>query len=72
MARAGLGATVELPVGNKRPIDAIGRAAAPVTLRGVVRALTNGEYVITGPTTPGRPPAWAPARCWTWARRSWC
>ena len=28
MARAGLGATVELPVGNKRPIDAIGRAAA--------------------------------------------
>ena len=27
MARAGLGATVELPVGNKRPIDAIGRAA---------------------------------------------
>ena len=27
----GPGATVELPVGNKRPIDAIGRAAAPVT-----------------------------------------
>ena len=61
MARAGLGATVELPVGNKRPIDAIGRAAAPVTLRGVVRALTNGEYVITGPTYTGQTACMGPS-----------
>ena len=49
-----LGATVELPVGNKRAIDEIGRAAQPVTLRGTVRALSNGEYVITGPTYTGQ------------------
>ncbi|MBR8653839.1 M81 family metallopeptidase [Achromobacter sp. Marseille-Q0513] len=61
MARAGVGATVELPVGNKRPIDAIGRAAAPVTLRGVVRALTNGEYVITGPTYTGQTACMGPS-----------
>ena len=54
LTRAGLGAEVELPVGNKRAIDSIGRPARPVTLRGTVRALTNGEYVITGPTYTGQ------------------
>ena len=54
LTRAGIGATVELPVGNKRAIDEIGRAAQPVTLRGTVRALSNGEYVITGPTYTGQ------------------
>ena len=48
-------------MGNKRPIDAIGRAAAPVTLRGVVRALTNGEYVITGPTYTGQTACMGPS-----------
>ncbi|WP_262422101.1 MlrC C-terminal domain-containing protein [Achromobacter xylosoxidans] len=54
LTRAGVGATVELPVGNKRAIGEIGRAAQPVTLRGTVRALSNGEYVITGPTYTGQ------------------
>jgi microcystin degradation protein MlrC len=54
LTRAGVGAEVELPVGNKRPIDSIGRPARPVALRGTVRALTNGEYVITGPTYTGQ------------------
>ena len=58
--RAGLGATVELPVGNKRPIDAIGRRRA-VTLRGVVRALTNVRYVITGPTYTGQTACMGPS-----------
>ncbi|GLK94036.1 microcystinase C [Achromobacter xylosoxidans] len=54
LAAAGEGSQVELPVGNKLPIPAIGRPAAPVRLRGVVRAVTNGEYVITGPTYTGQ------------------
>jgi microcystin degradation protein MlrC len=54
LTRAGVGATVELPVGNKRAIGEIGREAQPVTLRGTVRALSNGEYLITGPTYTGQ------------------
>ena len=50
---AGEGATVDVAVGNKLAIDQIGRAAAPVTLRGTVRAVTDGRYVITGPTYTG-------------------
>jgi len=51
--KAGVGARVELPVGNKRAIPEIGRAAAPVTLQGVVRSATDGVYTITGPTYTG-------------------
>ncbi|KAG0757224.1 hypothetical protein G6F22_020033 [Rhizopus arrhizus] len=51
---AGEGARVEILVGNKRPIPAIGRPAAPVRLRGVVGAVTDGQYVITGPTYTGQ------------------
>jgi len=54
MAQAGVGAQVELPIGNQCAINSIGRAAAPIRLRGIVRALTNGEYVITGPTYTGQ------------------
>lgn len=54
LSDAGVGATVELPVGNKRPIAEIGRNTPPVTLRGTVRAVTNGEYVISGPTYTGQ------------------
>ncbi|MGH8818283.1 MAG: M81 family metallopeptidase, partial [Achromobacter pestifer] len=50
LTQAGEGTRVELWVGNKRPIPAIGRPAAPVLLRGVVGAVTDGQYVITGPT----------------------
>ncbi|MBO9328910.1 microcystin degradation protein MlrC [Achromobacter xylosoxidans] len=54
LTRAGVGAQVELPVGNKRAIDSIGRPARPVALRGRVEALSNGEYLITGPTYTGQ------------------
>ncbi|KQR76524.1 microcystin degradation protein MlrC [Burkholderia sp. Leaf177] len=50
---AGVGSRVTLDVGNKLA----GRAArphAPVALTGVVRALTDGEYVISGPTYTGQ------------------
>lgn len=54
MIEAGQGARVELPVGNKLPIPTIGRPAKPVTLTGTVRAITDGSYVITGPTYTGQ------------------
>ncbi|CAB3630972.1 M81 family metallopeptidase [Achromobacter pestifer] len=54
LTQAGEGTRVELWVGNKRPIPAIGRPAAPVLLRGVVGAVTDGQYVITGPTYTGQ------------------
>lgn len=54
MAQAGEGAMVTLPVGNKRAIPQIGRYTPPVTLTGTVCAVTDGEYVISGPTYTGQ------------------
>jgi microcystin degradation protein MlrC len=53
MREAGAGARVTLPLGNKRSLAGIGIHAAPFTASGVVRALTDGEYVISGPTYTG-------------------
>ncbi len=51
--KAGVGATVTLPVGNKLASEAV-KPQAPLTLTGVVRALTDGEYTISGPTYTGQ------------------
>jgi microcystin degradation protein MlrC len=53
MAQAGVGARVNLPLGNKRSLAALGIHARPLQAAGVVRAVTDGEYVITGPTYTG-------------------
>jgi microcystin degradation protein MlrC len=53
LAAAGVGETVTLEVGNKLSGGAA-RPRAPVRLTGVVRALTDGEYVISGPTYTGQ------------------
>jgi microcystin degradation protein MlrC len=50
---AGVGARVTLPVGGKMDLPAIGRKGEPLELTGVVRAITDGEYVITGPQFTG-------------------
>ncbi|EMH3255085.1 MlrC C-terminal domain-containing protein, partial [Burkholderia multivorans] len=50
---AGVGATVTVPVGNKRPSHG-GVQREPFVATGIVRALTDGEYVITGPTYTGQ------------------
>jgi microcystin degradation protein MlrC len=50
---AGVGATVTLPVGNKLASEAV-RPQPPLTVTGVVRALTDGEYTISGPTYTGQ------------------
>ncbi|MFP3564859.1 M81 family metallopeptidase [Paraburkholderia sp. SIMBA_030] len=50
---AGVGSTVTVTIGNKL----FGKAVVPkppVAVTGVVRALTDGEYVISGPTYTGQ------------------
>lgn len=51
--RAGVDATVTLPVGNKRDLGRIGVHKVPPVLTGRVVNLSNGEYVISGPTYRG-------------------
>jgi microcystin degradation protein MlrC len=53
MIAAGVGARVTLPLGNKRPLTDIGIDARPMQASGTVLALTDGEYVISGPTYTG-------------------
>jgi microcystin degradation protein MlrC len=53
MVRAGVGARVTLKVGGKMDMPSIDRKGEPLELTGVVRAITDGEYVITGPQFHG-------------------
>lgn len=50
---AGVGATVTVPVGNRLPSHG-GVRREPFRATGIVRAITDGEYVITGPTYTGQ------------------
>ena len=53
MIAAGVGATVTLDLGGKMDMPAIGRKGEPLRLTGVVRAITDGEYTVTGPQFTG-------------------
>ncbi|PWT73697.1 MAG: microcystin degradation protein MlrC [Proteobacteria bacterium] len=53
MVRAGVGATVTLKVGGKMDMPAIDTKGQPLELTGTVRAITDGEYTITGPQFQG-------------------
>lgn len=53
LAQAGVGAEVELPLGNKIPLASIGVNKQPVVLRGTVRFVSDGQYTVTGPTYTG-------------------
>ncbi|KVN03225.1 MULTISPECIES: M81 family metallopeptidase [unclassified Burkholderia] len=53
MIAAGVGARVTIDVGNKLP-RAGAAPRAPFRATGVVRAITDGEYVISGPTYTGQ------------------
>ena len=53
MIEAGVGAKVTLPVGGKMDMPALDRKGEPLELTGVVRAITDGEYTITGPQFQG-------------------
>lgn len=50
---AGVGASVTLPVGNKVALTQLQITKTPLVLTGRVRALTDGEFVVTGPTYTG-------------------
>jgi len=53
MVRAGVGATITLKLGGKTAMPSIGRAGEPLEVTGKVRALTDGEFVITAPMNTG-------------------
>jgi microcystin degradation protein MlrC len=53
MVQAGVGARVTLKVGGKMDMPSIGRKGEPLELTGVVRAITDGEYTISGPQFHG-------------------
>ncbi|OLL31423.1 microcystin degradation protein MlrC [Burkholderia sp. SRS-W-2-2016] len=53
LTAAGVGSQVTLTIGNKLTSDAL-PSRVPLAVSGVVRALTDGEYVISGPTYTGQ------------------
>jgi len=54
MIAAGVGAQVTLEVGGKVPMPRVGVAAPkPLMLSGVVRMISDGEYVVSGPIFTG-------------------
>jgi microcystin degradation protein MlrC len=53
MTKAGIGATVTLPLGGKVDMPEIDRRGEPLTVTGVVRALTDGEFTVQGPMYTG-------------------
>lgn len=53
LIQAGEGAQVSVAVGNKRSLAHLGIHAQPLVLHGTVRAITDGQYRISGPTYTG-------------------
>lgn len=53
MVEAGIGANVNLLLGGKTDMPAIGLAGRPLALAGRVRNITDGEIVFTGPMYTG-------------------
>ena len=53
LVQAGVGAEVELPLGNKIALASIGVTKQPLVLRGTVRSISDGQYTVTGPTYTG-------------------
>jgi microcystin degradation protein MlrC len=53
MIAAGVGNEVTLELGGKTAMPAIGLAGEPLTVRGRVFAITDGEFTITGPMYTG-------------------
>ncbi|WP_432260456.1 M81 family metallopeptidase [Cupriavidus sp. TMH.W2] len=51
---AGVGASVTLPVGDKVPLPQLGVYPQAKALTGRVAAISDGEYVISGPTYTGQ------------------
>ena len=54
LIEAGVGARVTLPVGDKVPLTQLGLINPARNLTGVVAAISDGQYVISGPTYTGQ------------------
>ena len=54
LTAAGVLQTVRLPLGNKRALTQIGIRKIPVVVEGVVRAVSDGSYTVSGPTYTGQ------------------
>jgi microcystin degradation protein MlrC len=53
MIAAGVGNEVVLQLGGKTDMPSIGLKGAPLEVRGRVRAITDGEFTVTGPMYTG-------------------
>ena len=53
LIEAGVGAAVTLALGGKVDMPTIGRRGEPLEVSGVVRAITDGEFTVTGPMMTG-------------------
>lgn len=53
MQKAGVGATITLPLGGKMAMPSIGFPAVPLTVTGRVRRLSDGEWIVRGPMYTG-------------------
>lgn len=51
---AGVGAQITVRLGNKVPLTQLNVAKEPVALTGTVRAISDGEYTVTGPIYTGQ------------------
>ncbi|MES2877105.1 MAG: M81 family metallopeptidase [Pseudomonadota bacterium] len=54
MVQAGVGARVELALGNKVPLTQLGIAKQAMQVTGTVRAVCDGEYTVSGPIYTGQ------------------
>lgn len=54
MVKAGVGATVTLPLGGKLPMPSLGLAGTPLTVTGVVKKLVDGRFTNQGPMARGQ------------------
>jgi len=54
LAQAGVGAQVEIGLGNKRSLVHLGMTKQPLALRGTVRTICDGTYTVTGPIYTGQ------------------
>ena len=54
LVAAGVGAEVEVPLGNKVQLTRLGLNKVPLQVRGTVRAISDGSYTVSGPIYTGQ------------------
>jgi len=54
MVQTGVGASVHLALGNKMPLTRLGITKQPMQVSGIVRAVSDGQYTVSGPIYTGQ------------------